>query len=132
MGKIEEAIKKINDEVQKNHSNTYLVMVGEHIIDCITTEKAAEKILTEKKNLNGCLQSITSKAARHKTGKVAVIDDVTVYGWAREYFGLTEAAEEKPHLELVKTQPPASEPAFPQTDAEEHKKSKHLSMDDFF
>lgn len=122
MGKMEEAIKKINDEVQKNHSNTYLVMVGEHIIDCITTETDAEKVLADKKNLSGCLWSITGKAKHRKTGNVAVIDDVTVYGWAREYFGLAAAEEKKPHLELVKTQTPAEVP----------KKSNHLSLDDFF
>ena len=122
MGKIEEAIKKINDEVQKNHKNTYLVMVGEHIIDCITTETAAEKVLAEKKTLSGCLKSITGKASDHKTGNVAVIDDKTVYGWAREYFGLQETVEQKPQLEVVKTQTPTvSEPP----------KKPRLSMDDF-
>lgn len=123
MGKMEEAIKKINDEVQKNHSNTYLVMVGEHIIDCITTEEAAEQVLQGGKNLQGCLSYIQGEARKKQTGNVAVIDDVTVYRWAREYFGL-ETAGQKPHLELVKPQTPASK--------EEHKKSKHLSMDDFF
>ena len=120
MGRIEEAIKKINEEVQKNHKNTYLVMVGEHIIDCITTEIAAEQVLAEKKTLSGCLQDITAKAQKRKQGNVAVIDDATVYGWAREYFGL-DKAEQKPQLEVVKTQ----------TIAEETKKSR-LSMDDFF
>lgn len=123
MGKIEDAIKKINNEVQKNHNNTYLVMVGEHIIDCITTDEAAEQILQGGKNLQGCLSHVQEEARKKKQGNVAVIDDVTVYRWAREYFEL-EAAENKPRLELVK----------PQTSApkEEPKKSKHLSMDDFF
>lgn len=121
MGKIEEAIKKINGEVQKNHSNTYLVMVGEHIIDCITTEEAAEQVLRGGKNLQGCLSHIQGEARKKQTGNVAVIDDVTVYRWAREYFALEET-EQKPYLELVKTQTPAEEP----------KKSKRLSMDDFF
>ncbi len=123
VNKIELAIKKINDEVQKNHSNTYLVMVGEHIIDCITTEEAAEKVLEKGKSLQGCLSHIQTEAAKKKVGQVAVIQSDIVYGWAREYFGLEEV-EQKPRLELVK----------PQTSApkEESKKSKHLSLDDFF
>ena len=124
MGKIEEAIKKINDEVQKNHSNTYLVMVGEHIIDCITTEEAAEKVLHQGRNLQSCLAHIQGQASKQKNGNVAVIDDVTVYGWAREYFGLAAAEEKKPHLELVKPQTPAPK--------EEPQKKSRLSMDDFF
>lgn len=121
MGKIEEAIKKINGEVQKSLSDTYLVMVGEHIIDQITTEEAAEKVLVKEKKLSGCLQHIQNEARKKKSGSVAVIDDMTVYSWAREYFGLA-AIEQKPHLELVKTQMPAEAP----------KKSNRLSMDDFF
>ena len=45
MGKIEDAIKKINTEIQKEPSNRYLALVGEHIIDNITSEAAAEKVL---------------------------------------------------------------------------------------
>lgn len=120
MGKIEDAIKKINDEVQKNHNDTNLVHVGEYIIDCITTEKAAEKILTEKKNIAGCMQEIRNKAKKQSYGGMAMIRHETVYGWVREYFGL-EAIDQKPHLEVVKTQTPAEAP----------KKSSHLSMDDF-
>lgn len=123
MGKIEEAIKKINDEVQKNHSNTNLVRIGEYIIDCITTEEKAEKVLAEKKNLAGCLQNIESKASTYRIGRTAWVDDTVVYGWAREYFDLEET-ERKPRLELVKPRTPAPK--------EEPKKSKHLSMDDFF
>ena len=124
MGKIEDAIKKINDEVQKNHSNTYLVMVGEHIIDNITTEDNAERVLAKDKTLQGCLSQIRTFASKQKKDNVAVIDDVTVYKWAREYFGL-KAAEKKPHLEVVKMQTPAETPK------EVPKKSGHLSLDDF-
>ena len=121
MGKIEDAIKKINDEVQKNHSNTYLVMVGEHIIDCIRTEAAAEQILAGKKSLSGCLQQIAENAKKQRRGSVAVIEDMTVYKWARNYFGLKDI-DQKPQMEVVK----------PQTPAESPKKNGHLSMDDFF
>lgn len=43
MGKIEDAIKKINTEIQKEPSNRYLALVGEHIIDNITSEAASGK-----------------------------------------------------------------------------------------
>lgn len=123
MGKIEDAIKKINDEVQKNHSNTYLVMVGEHIIDSITTEENAERVLAKDKNLQGCLSQIRTHAAKQKKDNVAVIDHMTVYKWARDYFGL-KGVGQKPQLEVVKTQTPSV--------VEMPKKSGHLSMDDFF
>lgn len=125
MGKIEDAIKKINDEVQKNHSNTYLVMVGEHIIDCITSEEAAEKVLEKGKSMQGCLSHIQTEAAKKKTGTVAVIQGATVYGWARKYFGLA-VVEQKPHPKEVKPQ------TISEVQKEAPKKNGHLSMDDFF
>ena len=118
--KIELAIKNINKELQSNHSNEYLVLIGEHIIDCITSEEAAEKVLEKGKTLQGCLSHIQTEAAKKKVGQVAVIQDSVVYGWAREYFGLEGGTE--PRLEVVKPQAPAEVP----------KKSGHLSLDDFF
>ena len=49
-------------------------------------------------------------ASKQKTGNCAVIEDAVVYGWAREYFGLT---------------------ANPQAPAEEAKKGVCVSLEDF-
>ena len=51
MGKIEDAIKKINVEIQKEPNEEVLAKIGEYIIDQITTEEVAEKILAEDKSL---------------------------------------------------------------------------------
>lgn len=113
MGKIDEAIKKINTEIQKEPNNRYLALVGEHIIDRITTEAAAEKVLKAEKTLARALTGIQNRASRQKEGNCAVIEDAVVYGWAREYFGLTEAAN-------------------PQTPAEAPKKGVCVKLEDFF
>lgn len=89
MGKIEDAIKKINTEIQKEPSNRYLALIGEHIIDNITSEAAAEKVLKKEKTLAKALAGIENQASKQKEGNCAVIEDSVVYGWAREYFGLT-------------------------------------------
>ena len=112
MGKIEDAIKKINTEIQKEPSNRYMALIGEHIIDNITSEAAAEKVLKEEKTLAKALDGIQNKASKQKTGNCAVIEDAVVYGWAREYFGLTGAAN-------------------PQAPAEEAKKGVCVSLEDF-
>lgn len=119
MGKIEDAIKKINAEIQKTPNDEYLALIGEHIIDQITTDEAAEKVIQQNNSLQACLSHIRTEASKKKTGNVAVVQDSVVYGWARKFFGLEE---DKPHLELVKTH----------TSAEGPKKSVHLSLDDFF
>ncbi len=113
MGKIDEAIKKINTEIQKQPNNRYLALVGEHIIDRITTEAAAEKVLKAEKTLARALTGIQNRASRQKEGNCAVIEDAVVYGWAREYFDLTEEAN-------------------PQTPAEAPKKGVCVKLEDFF
>ena len=125
MGKIEEAIKKINTEIQKQPNIRYLALIGEHIIDCITTEAAAEAVLAEKKTLSGAMQKIQTEAGKQKNGNMAIVEDCIVYGWAREYFGLTGAPTKKQH-ETAKMQTIAE---FPK---EKPKKAlQRLSLDDF-
>ena len=63
MGKIEDAIKKINTEIQKEPSNRYLALVGEHIIDNITSEAAAKKVL-KKETLAKALAGIENQASK--------------------------------------------------------------------
>ena len=94
MGKIEDAIKKINEEIQKQPTNQYVALVGEYIIDQITTESAADAVLEERKNLAGAMKEIQNKASKQKTGNVAVVEDAVVYGWAKEYFGLDKLQSE--------------------------------------
>ena len=101
MGKIEDAIKKINTEIQKEPNNRYIALIGEHIIDCITSEAAAERVLQEEKTLERALTGIKNRAKQQQVKGHAVIEDAVVYGWAREYFGLSaEASPEssKPSL----------------------------------
>lgn len=135
MGKIEEAIKKINADIQANPENKFLEAVGEYVIDQIKTEAAAEAVLEEGKSLKKICEEIKDKAYKealeiHKRSKGRNYE-VICYGPEKtidevmEYFGL-EAAEQKPHLELVKPQTSSEAPK------EDPKKSNHLSLDDFF
>lgn len=106
MGKIDEAIRKINTEIQKEPDNTYIAAVGEHIIDCITTDEAAEAVLAEGKTLSGALETVRNamekrtKGQRGKTNSsgsctVIVATDAEVFKMARDYFGL-DRAETRP------------------------------------
>ena len=58
MSRIEDAVKKINLEIQKEPDNGYIAVVGEYIIDCITSEEAADAVLAEGKTLSGALEEI--------------------------------------------------------------------------
>ncbi len=101
MGKIEDAVRKINDEIQKEPGNAYIAAVGEHIIDCITTEEAAEAVLAEGKTLSGALAEMhkdMEERARRKRSELKkgencveiVAPKEEVFKMARDHFGLPE------------------------------------------
>lgn len=100
MSRIEDAVKKINLDIQKEPDNGYIAAVGEYIIDCITSEEAADAVLTEGKTLSGALEEIRNamegKARKRYNGTKASCVEIAVpkedvFKMAREYFGLHEA-----------------------------------------
>lgn len=85
---IEEAIKKISEEIAKLKAN-YGEAIGTYIItELLNTEENAKKVMDEKKTLYGCLHSIRGKAHKCAVNNMAMVDEVTVYGWVREYYGI--------------------------------------------
>lgn len=102
MGKVEEAIKKINTVIQERPNDRHRALIGEHIIDQITTEEAAEGILAPEKTLEGAMDEIERKARERAVRNCAVIEDDVVFRWAREYFGISETTKPQPsaHLSL--------------------------------
>lgn len=99
MSRIEDAVRKINLEIQKEPDNGYTAVVGEHIIDCIISEAEADAVLAEGKTLSGALGEIKSamkeKARKkHNTGKAGYVTLAVrgeeVFKMARDYFGLPE------------------------------------------
>ena len=117
MGKIEDAIKKINVEIQKEPNEEVLAKIGEYIIDQITTEEVAEKILAEDKSLKKIYDEIKEeaykKALKERDGRSCVgigCDGEDTINRDLKYFGLT---------------------ANPQAPAEETKKGVCVSLEDF-
>lgn len=116
MGKIENAIEKLNKDIQKHPQDQYRALVGEHLIDCITTEEIADKVLEEGKTLEAALKTITANAIKKAVSNCAVIADKEVYKWAREYFGIGAMEPEEPKSANI---------------AETKKKTLKLSLEDF-
>ena len=114
MGKIEDAIKKINVEIQKEPNEEVLAKIGEYIIDQITTEEVAEKILAEDKSLKkiyGEIKEEAYKKALKERNCVGIgCDGEDTINRVLKYFGLT---------------------ANPQAPAEEAKKGVCVSLEDF-
>ena len=85
---IDQAIEKINAEMQKDPSNRYMEIIGHYVIDRCTDDITAAKVCTEKKTLKGAMEAVTAKARKAKTGNVAVLLASDVFCEVDRYFGL--------------------------------------------
>ena len=88
----EDAIKKINDEMQKNPNDAYLEAIGHYVIDrCYMpgVRNAIEKGTT----LKTAMQKILEKAKSQKRGSVAVLTDAEVFGIVAKCFGIIHEAK---------------------------------------
>lgn len=87
---MEEAIKKINDEMQKDPNNTYMEIIGHYLIDRATAEPMVAAAINEpKKTLKGAMDEIIKVAQKKKKGNVAVLTPPQVFETVDKYFGMT-------------------------------------------
>ena len=139
MGKIEEAIKKINIDMQKEPDEENLEKIGEYVIDHIRTEEDAEAVLAEDKSLKKIYDEIRGEAyqkALKKYQKREVVLEKNCVGIACEgertlervmkYFGLS-ATNKAARTETAKPQTAAEVPTAPKKE-----KEVDLDFDSFF
>lgn len=134
MGKIEEAIKKINTDMQKEPNEEILEKLGEYVIDHIRTEEDAEAVLAEDKSLKEIYDEIKKEAYQKALKKRSESDtEMNCVGIACEgertlervmkYFGLTAIYKvEQPEATKPQTAAEAPAPAAP-------KKAKEVNLD---
>jgi len=77
-----EGIKRLSEMV-KNQKDKYLIKVVSYLI---LQEDMNEKYLNEEKNLKDMADYIKKLAKKEAINGVAIIEDETVYQWAKEYF----------------------------------------------
>ncbi len=86
---IEKAIAKINAEMQKDPSNTYVEIIGLYLIDRCTDDLTAARIGAEGKSLDGVMKAIEGETKKHRKGNVAVLPPNAVVDVVDDYFGLS-------------------------------------------
>lgn len=77
-----EGIKRLSEMV-KNQKDKYLIKVVSYLI---LQEDMNEYYLNEEKNLRDMADYIKKLAKKEAINGVAIIEDETVYQWAKEYF----------------------------------------------
>jgi len=90
----QEVINKINEEVIKNKNNTAFVRIADYLkFKVAGDEKAAAKYLGKNGSIQHCYDDIRSMARKESSGNACCVEDEKVFGWAKEFYGLTNAAE---------------------------------------
>lgn len=59
----EEAIKKIETEIEQNKDNTQINVIGQILITYLKENAVAEKILNPEKNINSCIKRMMEVAS---------------------------------------------------------------------
>ncbi len=97
---IQKAINKIDGEAEKL-KDTNATLIASHIIDTyLISDENAQKVLSDKKTLRACIEKIMSKAKQQAVGRMAMVDDETVYGWAKDYYGFAVDCKENKVIDL--------------------------------
>lgn len=87
---LNEAIKKIKDEMDKNN-NPYVKVVGEFLLQHLEINPgAAEKILDKEKSIIKSLDEMKKAAEKKKVGNCAVLTDKEGFEIVLKYFGIKE------------------------------------------
>lgn len=87
----EEALKKLQAEMESNKNDTYTQLVGNYTMQYVKQHPAAaEKVLAEGKTLKGSLAHMRSAAEKKKSGNYAVLTPEEGFTLVTEYYGIQE------------------------------------------
>jgi len=87
---LDKAIKKINDEIEKE-KNPYVKVIGEYLLKVIAdNEGAAEKILEADKTIMKSLEAMRKAAEKNKVGNMAMLSDEEGFAIVLKYFEMKQ------------------------------------------
>jgi hypothetical protein len=93
---LNEAIKKIQDEIDNEKNNSYVQYVGKYMIEYLNKNQGyADNILDESKSIKGSLKKMEEEAKKVKQGNMAMFTPDEGLKIVIEYFGI-EFIESEP------------------------------------
>lgn len=86
---LNQAITKINTEMEKSKSNAYVQVIGKFLLQHLQAHPGdAEEILTEGKTIENSLAEMKKVAQKQSSGGCAVLTDQEGYDVVLKYFGI--------------------------------------------
>lgn len=111
MNSVEEAVHKLDLEMEKEKKNPYVTVIGEYLVNFIrNNEHNAPEFLNEKKTISGAIDKMKSAARKNATRGVGMLTDEEAYNIVLKYYEV----KEKPVLKAIS------------------KKKVDISLDDLF
>lgn len=103
MGKIDDAIKKFEQELARHKNKSFADPVIKYLIGrCREDEGFAEDVLREGKTFDKCFNYIISQARKEARDRVAAVQDETVYEWAEDYYRMSLEQEKQAKITASK------------------------------
>jgi hypothetical protein len=98
---LNEAIKKIQDEIEAEKKNSYVQYVGKYMIEYLNKNNGyAQNILDETKSIKGSLQHMEAEAKKIKQGNMAMFSPDEGLKIVLEYFGIKEIVFEPNEVDV--------------------------------
>ncbi|MED5017909.1 Cas9 inhibitor AcrIIA9 family protein [Paenibacillus chibensis] len=90
---MQEAITKLQSEIEKNKTNPYIQVVGEFLIKHVQANPAnAEKILDADKTIGNSLEAMKKEAQKKQVNGMAMLTDEEGFAIVLKYFGFEGTA----------------------------------------
>jgi len=109
------AIEKIQSEMTKDNTNSYIQAVGEFLLQHLAENpQDAERILTKDKTIEKSLEEMRKVAQKKKSGNCAVLTDQEGFAVVLKYFGIERKAAPTPSAVVMPpaTHSPSQVPSF--------------------
>lgn len=89
----QKAVDRIRDEMAKKSANQGVQLIGGRLTGLMEQQpELAEKLLDEKKSVQGACEQIYSYACKHKTGNFALVPPEKALEIVGEYYGIETQA----------------------------------------
>ncbi len=82
---MENAIKKINEQMQKNPTDVYTEIIGHYIIERCESLQETVDAVNEGKSLEGALEAVTTAAKSKAKNGAAVMNDSEIFNTIDKY-----------------------------------------------
>ena len=82
------AIEKITKEMEENKDNTYIQVIGQHLLSICTDDQVAKLINNEDKSILKSLKVMRKEAEKKKNGDCAVLSDNEAFDIVHKYYGM--------------------------------------------